>query len=347
MSLTAQHMKYLGTPIPEQRALSYRAKAFQGYRKAIEEAKPQDYQALLPASLFMCAIATLPFTEEAARPLYVLDWILVWRGIGLMFDLVRPETMFQAGIEPLFTRPEIDLNASALHIPSNLLFMVTSIQPGEDDFPHVETYYDTLKYLGALYKELQAGFSSVLDLRIITFFTFPRREFVELARARSPRALIIVAHYLAFAKTIKNEESWWMFGVADRDIDNICNLLGEEWGSYIRVPQAVARMKDRDEMARTILNNHDWEPTGTEDGEDVLGKVVDDTGKEIAFKGGFFQVSTRQRPVFNTLYGRDQMENPVDLSMPATAGLLSFDVLSMSDRDDAGSLDVPDMDFLS
>lgn len=325
LGLTAQHMKYLNIPISEERALAYRAKAFHGYRKAIEEADPENYQALLPASLFMCAVASAQFREDDTPPLYILDWILVWRGIGLIFDLVRPETMFRAGMDPLFFRPPIDLNTSALHIPSNLLLMVTSIKEGDEDFPNVEAYYDTLKYLGALYKELLAGFSGVLDLRVITFFTFLRRDFIHLARSRSPRALVIIAHYLAFAKTVRGPESWWMLGIADRDIDNICNLLDGIWAPLIRVPRAVARTEERDEIAKILLNNHAWESSAPGEREEVYGKLVDDSGEEIAFKGGFYQVSTRQKPVFNTLYGRDEKQNPVDLSAPGTAGLVFLD----------------------
>lgn len=317
MSLTAQHMKYLNMPISEERALAYRGRAFKGYRRAIETANPENFNALLPASLFMCAVASTQFREEGTPPLYILDWILVWRGIGMIFDLVRPETVYEAGVEALFSRPPIDLNTAALHIPSNLLYMVTSIKPGDEDYPNVDTYYDTLKYLGALYQELSGnGYGPVFDLRTITFFTFLRGDFIDLARERKPRALVIIAHYLAFAKTIRSQTSWWMLGIADREIDNICNLLDNTWDSLLSVPRGVAAAEDRDVIARILLNNSAWQPPKPGGMPlEKYNKIVDNSGVEIAYRGGFYQVTTRQKPVSNEIKERDAMETVVNMAL--------------------------------
>ncbi|KAH8906753.1 hypothetical protein BR93DRAFT_630363 [Coniochaeta sp. PMI_546] len=311
LGITAQHMKFLNVPVPDSKAIAYRANAFAGYRKAIEEAKPETFPALLASSLLLCAVSTAQFRDEDAPPLYILDWILVWRGIGLIIDFVRPEILYQSGMESLFFRPPIDLNTSALHIPSNLLFMVTSLKEGDEDFPNIAVYYETLKYLGALYRELLDGFSGIFDLRIITFYTFLPREFIDLARKKRPRALVIIAHHLSFVRCVNGP--WWMLGIADREIENICNLLDSgdesrpnEWTALVRVPRAVNRLADRTEIAKVLLDNHAWTPPPVRRGDQAddertrnLG-WVDDTGKEIAFKGEFvYQIPTRQKPRFN------------------------------------------------
>lgn len=317
MSLTAQHMKYLNMPISEERALAYRERAFRGYRHAIETANPGNFNALLPASLFMCAVASTQFREEGTPPLYILDWILVWRGIGMIFDLVRPETMYEAGVAALFSRPPVDINTAALHIPNNLLYMVTSIKPGDEGFHNVDTYYDTLKFLGALYQELsENGYGPVFDLRTITFFTFVRDEFVELARERRPRALVIVAHYLAFAKTIRSETSWWMLGIADSQIDTICDLLGDPWASLLGVPRGVAATEDRDAIARILLNNSAWQPPKP-DGMSLekYNKIVDNSGVEVAFPVGLGQVTTGQQPVSNRISEVAGLEDLVNMAI--------------------------------
>lgn len=312
LGITAEHMKHLGLPVPESKAIAYRANAFAGYRKAIEEADPETFPALLASSLLLCAVSTAHFRDEDARPLYILDWILVWRGIGLMIQLVKPDVLFRSGMERLFFRPPVDLNTSALHIPSNLLFMVTSLKEGDDDFPDVAVYYETLKYLGALYRELLGGFSGILDLRVITWYTFLPRRFIELARRRRPRALVIVAHHLCFVRCVNGP--WWMEGIAEREIDNVCNLLdsgdaGEpanEWTSLVRVPRAVSRLADRTEIAKVLLDNHTWTPPslkrGSPEDTERIDELawVDDTGKEVAFMGEFvYRIPTRQKPRFN------------------------------------------------
>lgn len=311
LGTSAQHMKHLHLPVPEAKAVAYRAEAFAGYRKAIEEARPETFPAMLTTSLLLCALSTAQFRDEDAPPLYILDWILVWRGIGLMIEFVKPEVLYQSGLEALFFRPPIDLNTSALHIPSNLLFMVTSIKQGDEDFANVPVYYETLKYLGALYRELLDGFSGMFDLRVITFYTFLPRPFIELARQRRPRALVIIAHHLCFVKCVGGP--WWMEGIADREIDSVCDVFessaaGEppnEWTPLVRVPRAVSRLSDKAEIAKVLLDNHTWVPSAERGGPEDLERAsalgyVDDTGKEVAFAGQFvYRIPTPQKPRFN------------------------------------------------
>lgn len=172
MAVSAMHLQNLDQPIPARRALNYRAKAFEGYRTAIEAANPQDFPALIANSLLMIALSSQMFRDPDGKPLYIVDWMQVWRGIGLIVEMVSPQVLQQSGLAVLFYRPPVDLEKAAAYIPNNLLFMIASIKPGDGDEDHQQTYYDMLKYLGSLYQELKEhGFNSILDLRIITFFS--------------------------------------------------------------------------------------------------------------------------------------------------------------------------------
>lgn len=289
LGLSALHLQYYDQKIPASRALAYRARAFEGYRKAIERGSPDDFPALLACSLLLCALSSQTFREPDAKKLYIIDWMIVWRGIGLIIDLITPEAMFKSGMAVLFHRPPLDLDQSALHIPNNLLFMVSSIKDGDPDFPHVETYYDTLKYLGSLYYELSKGFSPILDLRIIVFFTFLPKEFVELARQKRPRTLVIIAHYLTFIRLMKNG-LWWMRDISDREVTSIYELLGEDWQSLLRVPLMALSVDNRAELAKLIMENDNWEPISIEkwqierhDDTRTLS-MVDDAGREVVWQ---------------------------------------------------------------
>ncbi|CRK17974.1 hypothetical protein BN1708_017617, partial [Verticillium longisporum] len=112
------------------------------------------------------------FREVTTKRLHILDWMVVWRGIGLMIRLASPRKLWEAGLAELFFRPPIDLNSSSLHIPNNLLFMVSTIRDDDPDHAHVDTYYHCLQYLGSLYQELRQGLSSILNIRAMTWFTF-------------------------------------------------------------------------------------------------------------------------------------------------------------------------------
>ncbi|KAK9778778.1 hypothetical protein SCAR479_04401 [Seiridium cardinale] len=286
MGLSALQLKNLQQPIPAEKAAKYRARAFEGYRGAIEAARPQDYPALLACSLLMCALASEMFRELDTKRLYIIDWMTVWRGIGLIVEMITPITIAASGLAALFYRPPIDLNKSQRWIPNNLLFMVQSIKPGDADYEHQQTYYEVLRYLGSLYQELEAGFSPITDMRVITFFTFIPRPFIPLAKEHRPRALIILAHYCAFTK--QNLGPWWMKSIGNRQIKEICEEVPESWEHLLRVPRKVMNLTDRVEIAKAILQNDTWTAPdkdlyspATRDPRVKQLKMIDNCGQEV------------------------------------------------------------------
>jgi len=263
LALTSLHMELTGRQelaVSHTKSIAYRARAFEGYRKAVEASDPATFPALAACSLLLCAVSAQMFSSDDPdiRRLYILNWIVVWRGIRLVRNLIPPKLLVDSGLETLFTRPAVDLDLSAVHIPSNLLFMVTSIKLGEVDFPEVEIYYETLQYLGSLYKELKEnGLNPVLDLRIITFYTSVPSRFIDLARERRPRALVIIAHQLSMLKLIGS--IWWTAGVCEPQIQDIWELLGADWEALLRVPRAASKLSDRKDIAKMLLDNNTWE----------------------------------------------------------------------------------------
>ncbi|RYP81674.1 hypothetical protein DL769_001906 [Monosporascus sp. CRB-8-3] len=272
MALSALHMETMNLGISPQRAVMYRTKAFAGYRSAIEAARPMDRPALLACSLLMTALSSHVFRDPDRRRLYVVDWMQVWTGINLIFDLMSTRAVEESGLAVLFYRPPVDLERAAMYVPNNLLFMVTSIKPGDDDYQWQQVYYDALRHLGSLYMELDHGFGPVLDLRVVTFLTF-LKPLIPMAREHRPRALIILAYYLCFTKLTPNV--WWMRGIADPEIDLICQMVGNEWGHLLRIPKKVRNAEDRSEIARIITDNRDW----TLEEEDLYELQVNATGQ--------------------------------------------------------------------
>ncbi|EQB59354.1 hypothetical protein GCG54_00003490 [Colletotrichum gloeosporioides] len=283
LGTSALQLQHLGQDIAPSRALRYRARAFEGYRKAVEEFKPETFPALIATSLLLTALSSQMFREEGTKDLYIIDWMIVWRGIGLMIDMATPQTVWESGMAELFFRPPIDLDKAALHIPNNLLFMISSIKPGDPDYEDVPVYYDTLKYLGSLYSELVHGFGPIMTLRVVTWFTFIPKGFVELGRQKRPRALVILAHYLMFMKSVQN--LWWIDGIADREIAGIAKYLGENWADELAAPRLALLLNDRTDVARLLLNDPEWESPGdfysepTRDPRAEALTWVDDTGK--------------------------------------------------------------------
>ncbi|OAA67326.1 Zn(2)-C6 fungal-type DNA-binding domain protein [Niveomyces insectorum RCEF 264] len=301
LALSALELQRLNQPIDAARTLMYRARAYAGYRSAIEEARPETFPALLACSLLLCALSSETFRDPDSRPLYILDWMIVWRGIGLIVRIIRPEKFHESGMAMLFARPPINLDASARHTPNHLLFMVSAIRPDDPDFAQVGVYYETLKYLGSLYRELESGFGRMLQLRVITWFTFVPEAFITLARQCRPRALVIVAHYLAFVKLCKRV--WWMAGIADKQIGDIRNALDDEWHPYLSAPLAVLKTDDSIALGRILLNDEQWMPDANYETARKLRpkslSLVDDKGHDVVFDGKWARARSGDAPEWN------------------------------------------------
>ncbi|KAH6847947.1 hypothetical protein B0I37DRAFT_354623 [Chaetomium sp. MPI-CAGE-AT-0009] len=315
LGLTAMHVNHLGiTSLGISRALEehYRANALESYRKAVEAADPATYPALLATSLLICGLSTHVFRGEDAQPFSLLNWMLLWKGIGAIIDVTNLAQMFRTGIAALLFRPAVDMDASARALPGYLLFMVASIREGDADHALAAKYYKALKFLGSLYLELRNGFSHRLFLRIVTFLTYLPKAIIQAARERRPRALVILAHYLVFI-TFKAQACWWLEGIAGYEIPNIYRFLGPAWADLLRVPMAALRERDNRGVARLLLEDPDWdEPTDmhvepvTPDGERELAiraLMEDDVAPEVqAYRERKLQLQISER---NCLAGRE------------------------------------------
>ncbi|KAK4165059.1 C6 zinc finger domain protein [Cladorrhinum sp. PSN259] len=287
LGLSAMHVNRLGfrdIKVPPSKELLYRAKAYEGFRKAVEAADPATFPALLACSLLLCGLSTYVFQSDEPRPLYILDWITLWRGISAVVEIASRPKLAPSGLLPLVFRPEIDMEQSAPHIPSYLVFMLASIKEDDADYHYLESYQLALKILGSLYLELGTnGLGPMLMLRVATYFTFLDRHFHEAAKEHQPPALVILAHHLAFTN-FHDDKCWWMEGIGDKEIPHIWAYLEPEWRPFLQVPMTTAKTKSRVEIARLLLNDPMWEP--------VCDEVV--IKKEVSSpEGGLFDDSPR------------------------------------------------------
>ncbi|KAF4449298.1 Sterol regulatory element-binding protein ECM22 [Fusarium austroafricanum] len=256
--LASLHMQSLDLKHDPARALTYRARSFEGYRLAVERAQPETFPALLANSLLLTALSSQNFRDEDAKKLYLIDWMIVWRGIGLVIDLMGVEKLIDSGLYCLFNRPSIDVEQATHHIPASLILMLNSIEPSDPDYINVETYYETLQFLGSLYQNLHDGFGPIMMLRIITWFTFVPRNFVQLARELRPRALIILAYYAAFLKL--PSDVWWLRNVGNRSLKDLCEYIGPEWQQYLLVPHMARLVEGELEVGKILFEDPNWSP---------------------------------------------------------------------------------------
>lgn len=272
------------------RHLLYQTESLHEYRRAIEAAEPKTFGALLANSLLITATSAQTFRDPQGPNLYILQWLLVWRGIGVIFQRIHRSALTTTGLSQLFYRPSMNLKEAAKHIPQTLISLIASIEPQDADFAHKNTYLHGLKYLGTLYHNLrEGGLGPVMKLRIITWFTFLPTSLVELFRGKQDRALVILAHYAVFLKFAAGV--WWLVGVGDRSLRDICSHLGHRWYWALEVPLRAIPIEDMTELGRLLLDDPFWEPCSLPEELRIrdleretkqLG-LVDDEGRPVRF----------------------------------------------------------------
>ena len=301
-ALASLHRQVLQLDFDQCRALEHRDAAFTGYQWAVENPTPPVYPALMAHSLLLTAITAQNFREPDSDPLYIINWMLIWRGIGAIFERTEMSkdnmaAMASSGLQTLFHRPKMDLEAAAAHVPGNLQWMIDTIQYDEEDYVDKPTYYITLPYLASLYQNLRTGgFGALMKLRIITWFTFLPQRFVELVRDRRPRALIILAHYAAFLKLMG--EVWWLRDVGERSLQDLCEYVDHPmWDNLLDVPKAALVAKDALTVDRILVHDRQWIPRvphaydWDEQQEAETSKLtwVDNEGREIRLGQGLVE----------------------------------------------------------
>ncbi|KAG6100287.1 hypothetical protein E4U30_005074 [Claviceps sp. LM220 group G6] len=240
----------------------YQNESLQEYRIAIEAAEPRTFGALMANSLLVTVMSSEAFRDPAAPDLYILQWMLVWRGIGVIFDRIHRSALSGTGLTQLFHRPSMNLDEGVKYVPHYLTLMIMTIKPHDADYPYVSTYLYGLMYLGSLYQHLeQDGLNSVMKLRVITWFTFLPSSMIGLFREKRERALVILAHYSVFLKITVS--TWWLVGVGHRSIRDICNHLSPGWSRELEIPLRALSVDDSFDLARLILDNPYWEPEYT------------------------------------------------------------------------------------
>lgn len=287
LALSALHLQTLKQPIDPRRAIAYRVRAVEGYRQAIERADPKTFPAMICNSLFLVSLSSHNFRDPDGKDLYIIDWMVVWRGIGLMIQLIGVERIVQSGLHSIFYRPPINMEAATRAIPDNLLAMVASIPSNDIDHGEPQTvYYTTLQYLGSLYFYLRRGFNPSMTLRIVSWLTFLQSEFIQLARQKRPRALVILAHYSVFLKA--SQFMWWLRGIGQRTLSDIIKHLGDEWAPYLEIPRKALKIDDHMDICRLLLNDPNWTSPiwSEEENKELLAAVremgwVNHAGKRV------------------------------------------------------------------
>ncbi|KAI5804315.1 hypothetical protein EDC01DRAFT_701768 [Geopyxis carbonaria] len=103
-----------------------------------------------------------------------------------------------------------------------------------DDTKVSTAYFSVISQLRQSYASMTPAYENLIAV-IFIWPIIACDEYVELLVARRPRALVIFLHYCALFTLA--EEFWWSRGNAELECGRIEELLGPEWGEWVRWPK--------------------------------------------------------------------------------------------------------------
>jgi hypothetical protein len=115
----------------------------------------------------------------------------------------------------------------------------STIQDEESDPSVEDAYTKAVAYIGGMHHAavLQIEGRHAMCIRVIAFGHTIPKTFIRLLAARRPRALAILANFMAFVRHI--DYYWWFRQRADREIAGIRQILPQQWHWALSWPLAV------------------------------------------------------------------------------------------------------------
>ncbi|OCT47541.1 hypothetical protein CLCR_03535 [Cladophialophora carrionii] len=119
------------------------------------------------------------------------------------------------------------------------------LNPGEKPDPSVgDAYVKAVAFLGSVCKALQLPEQRYqICMRVVAFGHIIPPTFIRLLAERRPRALAILANYMAFVKYI--EKYWWFRNRAQTEISGIRSILPQQWHWALTWPLMVLREPEK------------------------------------------------------------------------------------------------------
>jgi hypothetical protein len=253
LGIASLHMqRMLPDPtLARQQTSLYRAKSFSGFRDALTRLDPQgnSYEAALLMSVMIVILTSKDYSDDGE--LTIIRWLGLYQGLGTIMNLRTYPNVMETSVAPVFQR-ELTILQTIPVIPTVLMDMVASIDVCDPEFGALESYCATLDAMAKLFASLREdGLTVPLFVRLVSWASWLNEEFVGYAKERRPRALVILAWYLAFLKLLKG--CWWIEGMSDPEIEAISKSLGPEWQVYLDVPLKVRETDDSVEIATLLL----------------------------------------------------------------------------------------------
>ncbi|KAJ5084565.1 hypothetical protein NUU61_009144, partial [Penicillium alfredii] len=200
----------------------------------------------------LISLYTLFLRSEASTGPYEppLLWMSMQRGIRTVMrtvyhQLIRSNSLLCPLLLAQPTLWDLQRGGHVYTGPFKPFHFLLDYRPGQEEVDNetAETYQQAVAYLENLYISVQLGETGFVVRKMFNGFpaVLPMR-FIELISHRRPRALVILAHLFACAKS--SEDIWWLRGIPEREINGINSIIPPEWEWTMTWPLQVISAQD-------------------------------------------------------------------------------------------------------
>lgn len=244
---------------------TYFDRAIDGHRRALSDLTMENIEAVYCTSVLVsfCALFTLSESEDDSMLMSVnpIQWLRLARGTVYITnhwqELVGSGSIGTSGV--FYGKPDMG-DAEELFDRQNerpfgrLLAWAKDFEAmsGNDH----EAYQKTLAYIGAIYKGIIDGTDTSLATcrRLIAMPSRCPPRFVDLAEAKQPRALVMLAHVFATMKLTATTTPWFR-GIAENQVPKIYEQLPQGWQEMMAWPMAVASGEVERQPTETFIDD--------------------------------------------------------------------------------------------
>ena len=257
---------HLGThATPDQPSLvpvsHYRNKALYNVRQATGSLSDQNLRALHMASMLLATTSLAADKALNYSGLWVTNWLVMASGPRVLTESRHtssaaasqedksPAPVHAPGLAPDRMTPAV--------MPAGLEELLR-IDKEDDDWQHRDVLREAANGIAELFGGLcldpEGGILLQFKVRAWTF-SLTSSHFVDLVQQKNPRALVIVAYFLALVSYMP--ETWLYADVAQRDMAKLVAMVQDPvWTEFLRVPRralAIDNSVARSDFLRTQL----------------------------------------------------------------------------------------------
>ena len=222
-----------------------------GLRVSLTSVTSENALAVFYASVLLCIASMRPIwyrTEAFTATEPFVSWLTMSNAITAVSVAAIPKLFANSAIEFVALIDGIDYfrQTASLYNPaftksfSGLLEFADILTHETDE--DIKYCQSALALIGGTYEAILSGEPATrVCRRLMAFGPLLPAPFISLVVLKRPRALSILAQFMALTRASEEAGYWWFYGVAERDINCLKDLLPYHWRWAIEWPVTVAQ----------------------------------------------------------------------------------------------------------